>query len=221
MVTALSLFGGAVVGADRGSAQYAPPRPNFVMIMTDDQSMETFNRRVMPRTFQALGGNSGTKFRNAYAVPPLCCPSRAGIQTGQYPHNHGVVANNYNLLRDNDNILSSLARQRRVPDRVHRQVHEQLHLALRRPPATTTGTRSPASPATTTTRSLPQRGAAATPDEPPRLLDDDDHTHGHQLHRSRGRNGSALLHLGLLLRPHNRRTKSASFCNGRCSDSAV
>src|SRR5690606_4699773 len=49
----------------------------------------------------------GTAFPRAAAVPPLCCPARAGFQTGQYPHNHGVTSNNYKLLRDPENVLSS------------------------------------------------------------------------------------------------------------------
>ena len=35
----------------------------------------------------------GTTFRNAVDAFPLCCPSRATFNTGQYPHNHGVTSN--------------------------------------------------------------------------------------------------------------------------------
>ena len=31
----------------------------------------------------------GTRFSNAYCTSPLCCPSRAAIATGRYPHQTG------------------------------------------------------------------------------------------------------------------------------------
>ena len=35
----------------------------------------------------------GTTFTQTYAPTPLCCPSRASLLRGQYPHNHGVRSN--------------------------------------------------------------------------------------------------------------------------------
>jgi arylsulfatase A-like enzyme len=35
----------------------------------------------------------GVKFARAHTVNPLCCPSRASILTGTYPHTHGVYGN--------------------------------------------------------------------------------------------------------------------------------
>jgi len=67
-------------------------RPNFVVITTDDQDAASLRRNVMPNV---VGGISdrGTLFTSGFASPPLCCPSRAGFLTGQYPHNHGVFSN--------------------------------------------------------------------------------------------------------------------------------
>ena len=67
------------------------PRPNLVVVLTDDQTLESL--RVMPQT-RRLVGEAGTTFANAFVSFPLCCPSRATLLTGQYAHNHGVRGNN-------------------------------------------------------------------------------------------------------------------------------
>jgi choline-sulfatase len=36
---------------------------------------------------------AGARFENAYAASPLCCPSRAAIATGRFPHQTGYVDN--------------------------------------------------------------------------------------------------------------------------------
>lgn len=68
----------------------AAERPNFVHIMTDDQSIDSL---PYMRFTQVVLGANGTTFTNHHAVQPLCCPSRASFLTGQYPHNHGVLNN--------------------------------------------------------------------------------------------------------------------------------
>lgn len=64
--------------------------PNIVLIMTDDQPLESLF--AMPRTRELLGAQ-GVTFSEAFATFPLCCPARATILTGQYAHNHGVRNN--------------------------------------------------------------------------------------------------------------------------------
>lgn len=64
--------------------------PNVVVILTDDQTLESM--RVMPRV-QALLADEGTTFSNYVDTFPLCCPARATLLTGQYAHNHHVVNN--------------------------------------------------------------------------------------------------------------------------------
>lgn len=73
---------------ERGKA--APGAPNVVVVMTDDQALDTME--AMPRTRRLIGG-SGVTFEAAVASFPLCCPSRATFLTGRYAHNHGVLDN--------------------------------------------------------------------------------------------------------------------------------
>ena len=81
-------------------------QPNFIVVMVDDQSMHTFDRKTMPHTFALRNGRQGRELLG-HASPPLCCPSRAGFITGQYPQNHGVVRNKWELLDEPDNTLGS------------------------------------------------------------------------------------------------------------------
>jgi arylsulfatase A-like enzyme len=66
------------------------PRPNVLVVMTDDQRLD--DMRAMPRTTRLLG-DGGTTFERAHVSYPLCCPSRATFLTGQYSHNHGITWN--------------------------------------------------------------------------------------------------------------------------------
>jgi arylsulfatase A-like enzyme len=65
-------------------------RPNVVLVVTDDQRWDTL--RYMPTVTSELV-EKGVTFANAFAVNPLCCPSRASILTGTYSHTNGVWSN--------------------------------------------------------------------------------------------------------------------------------
>lgn len=71
-------------------AAAASDRPNVLLILTDDQTLESM--RVLPKTRRLLAAE-GTTFANAFVSFPTCCPSRATILTGQYAHNHRVLGN--------------------------------------------------------------------------------------------------------------------------------
>jgi N-acetylglucosamine-6-sulfatase len=73
--------------ATSASAQVLPQRPNILLVMTDDQTVESM--RVMPAV-QRLLADRGTTFDNSFVNYSLCCPSRATALTGQYSHNHHV-----------------------------------------------------------------------------------------------------------------------------------
>jgi N-acetylglucosamine-6-sulfatase len=85
-----------------GSSAAAPvtePRPSFVVIQTDDQTLDslyaTFGEpklQAMPNTLNLIA-KRGMTFNRYYVSYPLCCPSRVSLLTGRYAHNNGVKGN--------------------------------------------------------------------------------------------------------------------------------
>ena len=67
--------------ADQGDA------PSILLIVTDDQRWDTL--WAMPEVRRLLVG-PGVTFTKAFTTSSLCCPSRASILTGAYPHTTGV-----------------------------------------------------------------------------------------------------------------------------------
>lgn len=74
-----------------GPAKSAPgDKPNFIVIMTDDQTVGELQSMHNTR---AQIGNQGVSFDQFITSYSLCCPSRTTFMTGQYAHNHGVTGN--------------------------------------------------------------------------------------------------------------------------------
>jgi N-acetylglucosamine-6-sulfatase len=106
-VGAIARGGGGATAQHSPAANGQPAaRPNLLVVTTDDQTSTQFTRRVMPFTHRFFRRH-GTMFTNSMAVPPLCCPDRAGFLTGQYAQNHGVLTNEsgYQDLREKGNTL--------------------------------------------------------------------------------------------------------------------
>jgi arylsulfatase A-like enzyme len=80
----------------------AGQKPNFVLIQTDDQTLDqlysTFTPpggapiQAMPSTLASIA-DKGITFNRYYVSYPLCCPSRVSLLTGRYAHNHNVRGN--------------------------------------------------------------------------------------------------------------------------------
>jgi arylsulfatase A-like enzyme len=104
-VAAAAIAGGArtaSVAHEGAPAAAGAERPNIVLVMTDDQTLESM--RVMHDTRRLLA-ERGTTFEHAFATYPLCCPSRATLLTGQYSHNHSVQSNgSYDDLRESQTL---------------------------------------------------------------------------------------------------------------------
>jgi N-acetylglucosamine-6-sulfatase len=75
--------------SNRAQAQTAS-RPNIVFVMTDDQPKDTM--LAMPEVSGRVR-DMGMTLSNAYVSESLCCPSRASMLRGQYPHNTDVERN--------------------------------------------------------------------------------------------------------------------------------
>ena len=102
------LFGLVVATSDEARAAKAKAseaegqKPSFVVIQTDDETMEELYTGVrlasggeefaMPNTLQLLG-EKGVSFSRYYTPYSLCAPSRVSLLTGRYAHNNHVQGN--------------------------------------------------------------------------------------------------------------------------------
>ncbi|GAB7044068.1 hypothetical protein JCM9533A_79190 [Catenuloplanes niger JCM 9533] len=64
-------------------------RPNIVFVLTDDLTVDLL--RFMPQVRKLAA--EGVSFTDYVVTDSLCCPSRASILTGKFPHNTGVFTN--------------------------------------------------------------------------------------------------------------------------------
>jgi N-acetylglucosamine-6-sulfatase len=74
-----------------GGTDTATTRPNVVFILTDDLSWNLITPQIAPHIY-ALE-HQGETFTNYYVADSLCCPSRATIFTGLFPHDTKVTTN--------------------------------------------------------------------------------------------------------------------------------
>lgn len=68
--------------------------PNVVFVLADDlgwADLPTYGNRFNEAPNLELLAQQGVVFNNAYAACPVCSPSRASIQTGQYPARLGII----------------------------------------------------------------------------------------------------------------------------------
>jgi arylsulfatase A-like enzyme len=100
LLLAMTFALGMVMLGLRAEPASAAPRPNIVVIQTDDQPIEQFggkwrdyydrDRPIMPNTVRLIR-NQGIEFSRYITPYPLCAPSRASLLSGNYAHNHGVI----------------------------------------------------------------------------------------------------------------------------------
>lgn len=68
-------------------------KPNFIVLLTDDQDLRHKSMIAMPYTAQYVG-NSGINMSNHFINTPICCPSRTTLLSGRFEHNNRVSGPN-------------------------------------------------------------------------------------------------------------------------------
>lgn len=90
----------------------AADRPNMVLVMMDDLDLSVWNSAlqlgVLPNIQRHVIAQ-GTTFVESFVSQSYCCPSRATVLKGQYPHNHGVVGTSGPRSYDRFDESSTLA----------------------------------------------------------------------------------------------------------------
>jgi len=98
----------AAVGA-RERAPTPDPRPNILVVLTDDQTLDTLpaDPAAMPWLQSQIADPAGhwIWFPHAVVSTPLCCPSRATILTGEFDTRTRVRSNLDGPLLDDTNTL--------------------------------------------------------------------------------------------------------------------
>ncbi|SEG80110.1 Sulfatase [Nonomuraea solani] len=89
LAMALAVVLALTMTSQAGANTVQPKRPNIIFFLVDDMSAD-----LLPYmdTVSALA-TDGTRFTDYYVSNSLCCPSRASMFTGQFPHNTGVATN--------------------------------------------------------------------------------------------------------------------------------
>ncbi len=77
-------------------ATAATPRPNIIVIVTDDhaqRAMSCYGGDLLQTPHLDAIANHGMLFSNSFVTNSICAPSRASILTGLYSHRNGVLTN--------------------------------------------------------------------------------------------------------------------------------
>jgi uncharacterized sulfatase len=88
----LSFAAGAMGAAPEREA----PRPNIVLIISDDHAWTDYGfmgHPIVKTPHLDRLAREGLAFSRGYVPASLCCPSLASIITGRYPHQHKITCN--------------------------------------------------------------------------------------------------------------------------------
>ncbi len=86
-------------------------KPNVILVYPDQMRYDALscNGNTLSKTprIDELATN-GVNFNQAHTSYPLCCPFRASLMTGLYPHKNGMYSNHYPLSTDLPHYLPTL-----------------------------------------------------------------------------------------------------------------
>ena len=89
------LFACLILGLVPGPL-YAKPKPNIILIMTDQQRYDSIAELGFPHVDTPNLDRlvrEGMSFDNCFVSAPSCAPARASLFTGLYPHTTGILKN--------------------------------------------------------------------------------------------------------------------------------
>jgi arylsulfatase A-like enzyme len=88
-------------------------RPNVIILMPDQmrgQAMGVAGEAQIRAPHIDRLARQGVYLPNTIANTPVCCPARATILTGQYPHRHGLITNDLRLRESAVTLAELLAK---------------------------------------------------------------------------------------------------------------
>ncbi len=93
---------------------YSNQQPNVLLILPDQMRASAMgcagNPDVITPNIDRMA-REGILFRKTYANVPVCCPARAILMTGTYPHINGMVANDLRL-RESETTIAEILKQK-------------------------------------------------------------------------------------------------------------
>ena len=82
----------------QSKARAALAKPNILLILPDQMRASAMgcdgDTQVKSPNIDRLAAE-GILFKRTYANVPVCCPARAILMTGTYPHVNGMMANDF------------------------------------------------------------------------------------------------------------------------------
>jgi arylsulfatase A-like enzyme len=109
LVGSVPVLYGSALSCRTVFSQSNPRRPNIVLIMADDMGFSDagcYGGEIQTPNLDKLAAN-GLRFTQFYNCA-RCCPTRASLMTGQYPHKVGLAQNGRSLTRNGITIAEAL-----------------------------------------------------------------------------------------------------------------
>lgn len=85
----------ALIASVSAEEPETPPRPNIILVMSDDQGVGDVGyagHPVLQTPNLDAGAASGLRLDSFYAAAPSCSPTRASVLTGRHPNRMGVFS---------------------------------------------------------------------------------------------------------------------------------